>query len=276
MHTGLKNNQDLKSLMFCFTCLTMYAYYWTYFSNHFIFMILCLQTFQMSVIVHNSAHVHPFKDKVYNKIFLVFLTLLSGSPCSLYVPGHNESHHKFLETETDMMRTTRMKYRSEFFNLILFVPTVLPDIIRNERRFMTEKLVKKSPLYFQYVLEFVIYHTFLFILFYMNWRKALIVYMIPTFVGKFMIISLNMLQHYKCDPHSKFNHSRNFTGPILNFLFLNNGYHTIHHNAPGCHWSLLPKKHDEIKHHIDPNLIHSNILLYVFKAHIAGNLPQIQ
>ena len=37
------------------------------------------------------------------------------------------------------------------------------------------------------------------------------------------------------------NHARNFTGPLLNFLALNNGYHGMHHEEPGMRWSLLPR-----------------------------------
>ena len=37
-----------------------------------------------------------------------------------------------------------------------------------------------------------------------------------------------MLQHKGCDPDSKYNHSRNFTVPILNFFCFNNGYKTQH------------------------------------------------
>ena len=262
MNTLLKYNEDWKTLVCCCISSIVYMFYWKYFSNHFMFPILCFQAFQMSVIVHNSAHVHPFRSKLCNKLFLTILTLLSGSPCSLYVPGHNESHHKHLETEKDMMRTTRMKYKNEFLNLILFAPTVLPDIIRAERKYMNNI---KGVVYCQYLLETTTYHTFLFALLYINWTKALLVYFIPTLVGKYMIISLNMLQHYKCDPTSKYNHSRNFTGPILNFFCFNNGYHTSHHNAPGIHWSLLPKKHYQIENKIDPDLIQENILLYIWR-----------
>ena len=66
------------------------------------------------------------------------------------------------------------------------------------------------------------------------------VYIVPTMIGKYLIVTLNMLQHKGCDPESKYNHSRNFTGPILNFFCFNNGYHTQHHIS--LHWSLLPKR----------------------------------
>lgn len=38
-----------------------------------------------------------------------------------------------------------------------------------------------------------------------------------------MIVTLNLLQHDGCDPQHRVNHSRNFTGPILNYFCFNNG-----------------------------------------------------
>jgi len=222
----------------------------------------------MSVIVHNCAHTYPFKYTLLNDIFFIFLTLLSGSPTSLYVPGHNKSHHLHLETEKDMMRTTKMKYKNEFLNLVLFAPSVLPDIIKNERVYMLKQFEKRSKLFYKYLFETVIYHAFLVTLCYLNLKKTIFVYFVPTLVAKYMIITLNILQHYKCDPNSKFNHSRNFTGSFLNYFFFNNGFHTAHHISPGTHWSLLIQKHEKIKENINPSLIKDNILTYIVSHHV--------
>tara|TARA_B110000008_G_C16819745_1_gene504194 strand:+ start:164 stop:835 length:672 start_codon:yes stop_codon:yes gene_type:complete len=218
-------------------------------------------------VVHNCAHTHPFKYSLYNKYFFIILTLLSGSPVSLYVPGHNKSHHDHLETEKDMMRTTQMTYKNDFWNFILFVPTILPGIIQNEQKYMKLQKDADTPFYRQYLKETLTYHIGLCFLFFINWKKTLFVYFLPTLIGKFMIISLNMLQHYDCDPSSKYNHSRNFTGPLLNFLCLNNGYHTAHHLVPGLHWSKLKMKHKEIEKEINETLIHDDILKYMVDRH---------
>jgi len=262
----LKYIDDIRTCLFCVLCTFSYIFFWWH-PSIIGFFLTSLQAFQMSVIVHNCAHTSMFIDAWMNRVFQIILTVLSGSPVTLYIPGHNESHHKHLESEKDMMRTSRMTYKHESLNLLLFLPTVLCDIIENEQNYMKEKKKISSPIYVQYLRESVIYHFFLMGLFFINWKKALIVYFIPTLVGKYFIISLNMLQHYKCDPSSKFNHSRNFTGPILNFIFLNNGYHTMHHIAPGLHWSKLPMKHKEIESYIDVRLIHSNIFYYIYCAH---------
>ena len=267
----LKRRADRLTLLFCALSSGVYALHWVYPCLP-LFAVSCLQAFQMSVVVHNAAHCGTFANRLAERAFRVALTILSGSPTSLYVPGHNESHHRHLETEKDMMRTSRMKYDSDALNLLLFAPTVIPDVIRNERAFMRAK--RGSDLHRRYVTESTCYHCLLVLLCVANWRKALRVYVVPTLVGKACIITLNMLQHYRCDPSSQYNHSRNFTGAALNFVFLNNGYHTVHHIRPGLHWSLLPAEHERVKGFIHPSLIHRNILRYAASQHFRLRLWQ--
>lgn len=68
---------------------------------------------------------------------------------------------------------------------------------------------------------------------------------------------------------SKWNHSRNFVDPILNYLILNNGYHTMHHMYPGKHWTELKELHEKmVKPHIDPRLDCPSLFGYLFKTFI--------
>ena len=78
-----------------------------------------------------------------------------------------------------------------------------------------------------------------------------------------------MLQHDGCDETSPYNHSRNFTGKLVNFFTYNNGYHGIHHLQPGLHWSLAPKAHDELlKPFQDPRLDEPSLLAYLFRTFV--------
>ena len=56
-------------------------------------------------------------------------------------------------------------------------------------------------------------------------------------------MTINLLQHQGCDPASAHGHSRNITGRFINWIFLNNGFHTAHHERPALHWSRLAEYH---------------------------------
>ena len=274
----LKYNSDWRTVAFSTLCMLSYTVQWnmefTYMYVHILlFIVTSLQAFQQTVIVHNCAHCHPFKSRMINEAFFLMLSVLSSAPVSLYVPGHNLSHHKHLETEKDVMRTSRMKYGSELLNLLLFVPTILVDIQRNDLHYMLLQYRRGNPIFWRFIRESVATHVCIVALLLVDYKRAIFVYVLPTLIGKYMIISLNMLQHYGCDPGSKFNHSRNFTGSVLNYLFFNNGYHTVHHNAPGLHWSKARVRHQEIQSFIRPSLNQESIVGYVLAAHVIHKEP---
>lgn len=68
--------------------------------------------------------------------------------------------------------------------------------------------------------------TLLGIAFYLSPRKSLMYVYGAQTMGQTFINSINFLQHDGCDVdpgHKGFNHSRNFTGWLFNYIFLNNG-----------------------------------------------------
>ena len=261
----LRHKEDLRSIFFSCLTLLLYLFHWHHSTfSLLLFFISSLQAFQQAVCIHNFAHCSVFHSKILNDIYGILLTILSGAPSSLYVPGHNETHHRHLETKKDIMRTTQMTYKHECLNILLFFPTIFLNILKNDFIYMNEKRKLKKRIYYVYFIENTILHLLLLFLFSTSLSKMLFRYFIPTLIGKYMIVTLNILQHKGCDPNSKYAHSRNFTGYILNFLFFNNGFHTQHHNTPGLHWSRLEIQHKKIEHLIPQYLNQSNILLYLF------------
>ena len=103
-----------------------------------------------------------------------------------------------------------------------------------------------------------------------DWKKAIVYVIIPQQLSLFTVLMFNYIQHIHADEESEFNHSRNITGRVLNYLLLNNGLHTVHHLSPGVHWSKLREKHDKIAHKIDPRLNEENFAWYLFRVYILG------
>jgi beta-carotene hydroxylase len=91
--------------------------------------------------------------------------------------------------------------------------------------------------------------------------------LIPHQVSLFSVLVFNFLQHVHADEESHCNHSRNFVG-WLNLLLFNNGYHTVHHDKAGLHWSLLPEAHAAIASRIDGAYNERSFWWYILRVYV--------
>src|SRR5688572_20813246 len=226
-------------------------------------------SFFCATIVHNTIHCPIFKKRGMNKFFQVVLSFTYGHPVSAYVPGHNFSHHKYTQTDKDNIRTSKARFRWNFLNQFLFFYIMSIDILKAEMRF-TKKMRKEKPRWYrQYMFENILLWIVKIALAIFDWQKFLLVVFIPHQYAAWGIVGTNFWQHEGCDETHPYNHSRNFTGKILNWLAFNNGYHGMHHLRPGLHWSLLPKYHAKyITPNLHPNLDQKNLFTYCWKAYI--------
>lgn len=233
------------------------------------FAALCVFSFQGAVSTHNGVHSPIFKKRWMNKIWQAVLSWTYGHPVSSYVPGHNLSHHKHTQSRSDVMRTTKARFRWNFLNLFFFMASCIPSIMKADSTY-TKLMRTRHPRWFkQMLIELSSLLLITAALFVLDWRKALVLWIVPHLYAQWGIVTFNLLQHDGCDENSEYNHSRNFVGKFVNWWTFNNGYHTIHHQTPGLHWSLLPEVHAEkIAPHIHPNLDQKSLAVYLFKTFI--------
>jgi fatty acid desaturase len=57
---------------------------------------------------------------------------------------------------------------------------------------------------------------------------------------------------------------------MLNIMLFNNGFHTVHHERAGIHWSKTPEAHAKIAHLIDPALNEPSFWGYMIRTYILG------
>jgi len=229
--------------------------------------VTCVFSFLGAVATHNTVHCPVFKQRWANRAFQVVLTLTYGHPVSAFVPGHNLSHHKHTQTRRDVMRTTKVRFRWNLLNGLLFMPTVGRDVFIADMRYFKAMYRQNPPWFRQMILEATIFVGTMGALVALDWKKFLLYVIVPHQYAAWGIISMNYLQHDGCDKDSEYNHSRNFLGKVVNFFAYNNGYHTIHHMEPGLHWSLLPAEHAKrVAPFIHPNLDQRSMLVYLFRA----------
>jgi fatty acid desaturase len=58
-------------------------------------------------------------------------------------------------------------------------------------------------------------------------------------------------------------------GKTFNWFMMNNGYHTIHHNLAGLHWTELPRAHEaEAAPRIHPSLEERSMIGYLLRTYV--------
>ena len=211
--------------------------------------VLGYSSWLCAVVAHNTVHAPVFHHRGMNSAFQIWVSLSYGFPISDYIPGHNLSHHRFLQEREDVMRTSKVRFRWNLLNLVSFPFAVTPGILRGNARYA--KLKGSETWRRQLRVEAVAVWGMKVALLMVDWRKALCFVIIPQLFANLGIVGINFFWHDGCEPDHPVNHSRNFTGRLLNFLALNNGYHGMHHEDPALHWSLLPEAHAR---HIRPGL----------------------
>jgi fatty acid desaturase len=215
------------------------------------------------------VHSPVFTERWMNRAFQVWVSLSYGFPISDYVPGHNLSHHRYTQQREDVMRTTKVNFRWNLLNLLFFLPAVTPSILKGNAEYRKLAGFQSAQWRKQLLLEGVIVWSVKVGLLLLDWRKALLFVVIPHLYANFGIVTINFLQHDGCDGDSPVNHSRNFVSPLLNFFAFNNGYHGIHHQTPGLHWSLTPAAHAKEMHAtIHPALEQKSLVAYLFRAFV--------
>lgn len=270
----MRYSADLRSLAFVAIYFGLVAYQW--FAGTLslwlavpLYIATCVFSFFGAVITHNTIHSPVFESRAVNRVFQVILSLTYGSAVSSFVPGHNLSHHKHTQTSRDVMRTSKVRHSWHVLNMVEFAPRVGVAIMKNDALYTKAMKGSHRSWFRQYQIETFTVLGLTAGLFLLDWKKALIYWFIPHLYAAWGIISINYIQHDGCDMDHPYNHSRNFVGKFVNWWTFNNGYHGLHHDRPGLHWSLLPAEHARVIHgRIDPRLEQKSLFVYLVKTFV--------
>jgi fatty acid desaturase len=270
----LRYAADLRSLGFVAVYWGLLAFQWVveprrYALAGLLLVLTCVMSFLCAVITHNAIHSPLFRARSANRVLQVILSLSYGSAVSAFVSGHNLSHHRHTQSPRDVMRTTKVRHASNLVNILEFVVKVGIAIARNDLEYAKAMRARHGVWYRQYRIENYAVWLATGLLLLVDWRKGLLYWVAPHLYAAWGIISMNYLQHDGCDIEHPYNHSRNFVGKIVNWWTFNNGYHGLHHDRPGLHWSLLPAEHRRLySPFVAPELEQKSLLVYLFKTFV--------
>jgi beta-carotene hydroxylase len=159
-----------------------------------------------------------------------------------------------------------VRFRWNLLNLIHFPNIAGPNTFAGVGRWMAT--TRQAGFARQYVSELVVAFGLTGALLVYDFWPALLFVVLPQLYGARCILRINLIQHDATDLHSEYNHSRNFVGRAFNWIMCNNGYHTIHHNRAGLHWSELAEAHDrEVAPKIDKRLDEPSMVLYLLRTY---------
>lgn len=103
-------------------------------------------------------------------------------------------------------------------------------------------------------------------LLYIDWAAFVLFALIPNILGLQRIFEYNHILHDNgCDFSNTKTASHNVTSKLSNWFFFNGGFHTVHHEQPLVHWSLLPALHEQEKHKIPAQYLHHSVVAFYIR-----------
>ena len=258
---------DIRTLAYLAACVGLLSYQWSVpgLANWYLYPLSLLLAYTAAVMSHNQNHLPIWgKKRLPNLLTNYIIGFFYGHPAIAWVPTHNQNHHKYNNREGDTSISPRF-FKSNHLLSILVYPTTTGMYQQASVGEYFRDVRKSNPrIFWEGVSEYAVFFALMSAAFVWNWKKALVLVLIPQQFSIFCIQCTNYLQHIECDPDSKWNHSRNFEGWLLNAILFNNGYHTVHHLKPGVHWSETPKLHAENRDNMHPDVLVPNMPWFIF------------
>jgi fatty acid desaturase len=240
----------------------------------------CFLSFLNVIVAHNHLHQGIFHSRRLNMGLRYFLSFGALYAISTNVPAHNLVHHHFDDDgDWDWADSRYVNFRWNLLNLLHFPNRVGTVGLAGTERWM--RGYGRKDIRRQHAGEKFFALGLTAVLLVIDFWPALFFIVIPQLWGARGILRLNLLQHEACDITTEWNHSRNFVGRFFNWLMCNNGYHTIHHNRSGLHWTELPAWHDrEAKPRMHASLDEPSMVWYLLKTYLftfrrARPLPEL-
>jgi fatty acid desaturase len=259
--------------------LGIVAVYWALlFSMYFVpacrnvlfFAGACYFSFLNSVVIHNHMHQGVFHSRALNLAFRRILSFGALYPATVNIPAHNLVHHHFDDDgQPDWAAPENVDFRWNLLNLLHFPNVSGPNTFDGVQRWVSIR--GREDIKRQYLYDNAFAFGLTGVLMVFDLWTTLFFIVLPQLYGARSILRINIIQHDRCDVRSEWNHSRNFVGRAFNWIMCNNGYHTIHHNRAGLHWSVLHEWHQrEVVPRIDPSLDERSMVFYLLRTYVFG------
>ncbi|MEM7314703.1 MAG: fatty acid desaturase [Planctomycetota bacterium] len=227
--------------------------------------VVCLQ-----VVHHNHVHLGIWHSRRMNRLTNLLISLATAVPTAMLYGGHLKNHHVHNHGPGDTTRTYRFGGdHNHLLGYLLHPFQALFVLIPKFCREFWEGWPTRSRFSRDLLLQSTLVGILSLGLLWLDWQNFLLLVLVPQLFGVHWLLGSNYLQHAHCDDQSDVNYARNFTGPI-NYLLLNVGFHTAHHDNPRAHWSTLRQIHERTISEMDPRLCCPSFAGYLFRTFFLG------
>lgn len=233
--------------------------------------------FCAGVLTHSHNHVSVFAGRGANRAYAIWLSAFYGAPVFSWIPTHNQNHHKFLNGPGDVT-STKLDERPDHWWTVASYPWRSARA-QGPQLWTYAKAAWKRGRSGQLVLEAgaVVAAQACWLglaLALHDGGRGVLAYvllaLVPALFAPWSMMVINYLQHVDTDHESPDDHSRNFVDPVHNWWVFNAGYHTVHHENPGTHWSEYPALHRARAQKISPRLNDSHLLGFISRRYVFG------
>ena len=277
----MRNWRDWQSVVYLLALPLLVLWQWQQGFSWPLYLLELFLTLGVGVIHHNHAHLRIWNHKKLNRLTDLWITLLQGHPTFVFHVAHVANHHRYRHGENDIARTYRFNnfgahgdsnhLLGYLLHPIQAASVLYPLFISTLRRYFC----RHSAYFYYCVLQYGIVIAAWLTLALIDWKKWLVLVVLPQLHGLHWLLATNYLQHAHADGSAdnisikNYNYARNFYG-LLNPLLFNIGYHTAHHEHARAHWSQLPLLNINYKDKVAPQLQEPSLLGYMLRVYVLG------
>ncbi len=236
------------------------------------------------VLTHNHNHCPVFVGRAPNQVYSAWLSVFYGYPSFAWIPTHNQNHHRYLNGPLDATRTTRSSQHNTLWQALSYPVRSAVWQAEGITRYVAQARARGRfrAIAAQYAVLLAAHAGVLVLAVALHGARAGaaaygLCMGVPALFASWSMMFTNYVQHVHCDPSSPDNHSRNFVSPLQNWLVFDAGFHTVHHEKPGAHWSTLRALHAARAARIDPALNQNSIFGFCLDNYLLGPfLPHLR
>lgn len=208
------------------------------------------------LMLHYASHKPAFKSRSLNMLLLWVLPPLFGMPCGVYKPHHCTMHHIENNHGLDIsatdfyQRDSALHFLCYWFRFTFLIGFELPLYTIRTRRWQWLN---------QILLGIFLWLSVIRLGYLVSPLATRWLLVVPFFTCFFALSFGNWSQHMFVNPEnsrSNYQLTYNCIDAYANRKTFNDGYHVVHHNIPGLHWSEMPTYfHKNIAKHHDHDAI---------------------